>query len=341
MNVTDPFGAASDPDLPTVAPALDPEEVRAEFKRGLPRLAGDDGIVRVKSIAVTRHKPGRRCVIEYDVRIVSPAGTRQSVRLIGKVRARRFGNEGYRMLDAVSNSGFAADSPDGISVPEPIGVIPRFRMCLQRKVDGVEATALLPGPGGEALARRTAEAIFKLHKTEIPAGRSHTMADELRILHQHLPLVAQTKPSLRKRIDRLLEGCDRLGASVPPPRTCGIHRDFYPDQIIVQGDRLFLLDFDLFCEGDPALDVGNFLGHLRELSVRQPGGAPALIDRVNVMTQRFVELAGPSLRPAIEAYTTLTLARQVYLSTQFPDRTPFTETLLELCEQRLGKFLRG
>ena len=64
MTVIDAFAAASDRELPTVALALDPEAVRAEFKRGLPRLAGEQGKVKVKSITVTRHKPGRRCVIE-------------------------------------------------------------------------------------------------------------------------------------------------------------------------------------------------------------------------------------------------------------------------------------
>lgn len=341
MTVLDPFGAAADPELPTVAVALDPEEVQAEFKRGLPRLTGGDGMVRVKSIAVTRHKPGRRCVIEYDVRVKSPDGSRQKVRLIGKVRARRYGNEGYRALDAVWNGGFDAKSPDGISVPEPVGVIPRFRMWLQRKVTGTEATVLLPGPGGVALARRLAEAIHKLHTAGVPTERSHTMADELKILHEHLPRVAETRPELAPRIGRLLMACDRLGAAAPPTGKCGIHRDFYPAQVVVEGNRLFLLDFDLYCEGDPALDAGNFLGHLIELSLRQLGDARALADRERAMEERFVELTGISARPGVQAYTTLTLARHVYLSTQFPERTRLTESLLDLCEQRLGKHLRS
>jgi hypothetical protein len=34
-------------------------------------------------------------------------------------------------------------------------------------------------------------------------------------------------------------------ATWPPPARCGIHRDFYADQVIVDGSRLYLLDFDL------------------------------------------------------------------------------------------------
>jgi len=339
MTIIDAFAAASDRELPTVALALDPGEVKAEFKRGLPRLAGEQGKVKVKSITVTRHKPGRRCVIEYDVRVKRPDAPGRKARLIGKIRARRYGNEGYRMLDSVWNAGFHAESPDGISVPEPIGVLPRFKMWLQRKIVGAEATTALLQSDGTLLARRMAEAIHKLHTADIPSERNHAMSDELRILHEHLPRVAEGKPELNQRISRLLGACDRLGTALPPPRTCGIHRDFYPAQVLVEKDRLFLLDFDLYCRGDPALDVGNFLGHLREMGVRHPGDSRALLEREQAMEERFFELAGPGTRPAVRAYTTLTLVRHVYLSTQFPERMPFTETLLELCEQRLGTLL--
>ena len=255
------------------------------------------------------------------------------------MRARRFGNEGYRLLEAIWTAGFAEKSPDGISVPEPLGVMPRFQMWLQRKVPGLEATLKMSEPGGVALARRIAEALHKLHRASVPTERRHTIADELRILHEHLPQVAEVRPQIKERIERLLRGCERLAATLPDSRRCGIHRDFYPAQVMVQSKRLFLLDFDLYCEGDPALDVGNFLGHLIETSLRRLGKADALADRERAMTDRFVELTGEFVRPGITAYTTLTLVRHIYLSTRFPDRVSFTQPLLELCEERLTAYL--
>jgi thiamine kinase-like enzyme len=112
------------------------------------------------------------------------------------------------------------------------------------------------------LVRRIAEAVHKIHRADVPAEHRHTMADELRILHKRLPEVARQEPAWERRIERLLAACDRLGESVPEPRACGVHRDFYADQVLVSGQRLVLLDFDLYCVGDPALDVGNFLGHV-------------------------------------------------------------------------------
>ena len=335
LPVTDPFGAAADPELPTVILALDPKIVAEEFKRGLPRLAGPDGQVVVKAIRVIRHKPGKRAVIEYDVRIERPDAARKKATLIGKIRAKRFGAEGFRLQDAFWRSGFRKRCADHVAVPEPVGVLPKFRMWFQRKVRGITAGALLAGPDGVALARRIGEASHKVHRTGVPATKTHAMTDELRILHECLPRVSQLRPELAGRINHLLAACDHLGASVPSPKACGIHRDFHPAQVIVDGARLWLIDFDLYCMGDPALDVGNFLGHVTEESLRTLGDAAALHDREAALEQRFIELSGDAVRPAVRAYTTLTLARHVYLSTQFAERAAFTESLLDLCEQRL------
>ena len=118
VRVSDPFGAVADPALPTLKLALDPQEGKRTFKRGLPGLA-KNGVVSVKFIRVIRHKPGKRCVIEYDVRVERPGVPRRKMILVGKVRARRFGNEGYRLQRAIWQSGFGKDSAEGVSVPEP------------------------------------------------------------------------------------------------------------------------------------------------------------------------------------------------------------------------------
>ena len=333
--VIDPFGVAADPAMPSLALALDPEEAQRQFLRRLPQLAGEHGVVHLRKIRVTRYKPGRRCMIEYDVEVERPDTPLEVVTLIGKVRVRRFGKSGYRLLSALWDAGFRLDSQDGISVPKPIGTVSKFQMWLQRKVPGRPATDLLAAPAGVALARKIAEAACKLHRAGVSAERRHTMADELNILKTRLPAVAPPGSLWGRRIARLLDAADRLGAATPEATTCGIHRDFYADQVIVDDGRLFLVDFDLYCEGDPALDIGNFLGHVTEQSLRTLGDPEALADRKHAMEERFVELSGVA-PAAVRAYATLTLVRHVYLSTLFAERRPFTQSLIELCEARLG-----
>ena len=298
--VNDPFNAVTDSSMPTLVLALDPLAARPEFKRRLPRLSGENGQLRLKAIRVIRHKPSRRCVVEYDVRVQRPDLPAETVTIIGKTRARRFGKEGYRVLEHFWKAGFDSASSDGISVPEPIGVIPRFQMWFQRKVSGETATALLAGPDGVELARQIAAAIHKLHQTRIPTERRHGMADELRILHDCLAKVIALKPDWKDRLEGVMAACDSLGASVPSPRVCGIHRDFYPAQVVVERrhdstgannhspPRIYLIDFDLYCLGDPALDIGNFIGHMIEQSLRELGDAHAWAKQEQALEETFL-----------------------------------------------------
>jgi thiamine kinase-like enzyme len=212
-------------------------------------------------------------------------------------------------------------------------------MWLQRRVSGAESTALfLAQAGAEPLARRVAEAAHKLHSADVPVDRQHTIDDEVRILHERLPTVAESRPELRERINSVLSGCDRLRPRIPATNLAPIHRDFYPAQVVVHRERLYLLDFDLFCHGDPALDIGNFVGHLTEISLRTFNDPEALRTSEQALVNRFLELSGEHRRFAVDAYTVLTLVRHIYLSTQFTDRTKFTEALLHLCERRLAQF---
>ncbi len=334
--VEDPFGVIDDAAMPTLSEALDPGAMQQRLLHDLPRLTRENTHRRLQAIRVTRHKPGKRCVIEYDILFEHRGAAAETATLIGKVRAGRTGRIGYRLLDALWRAGFAADSKDGVSVPQPLGVLPDLQIWLQRKVPGRVATELLVEPGATWLVERIAEAAHKLHCARVPAKRSHTMADELRILRERLAAVAQEQPRWAARIERLIEACERLGTALPPPVPCGIHRDFYPDQVIVDGVRLWLIDFDLYCTGDPGLDIGNFLGHITEHSLRTLGDPGALAPLEHAMAERFAALSGDVAGRAAATYATLTLVRHVYLSTLFAERRRYTGRILDLCEERLA-----
>jgi len=314
--------------MPLLGRALDP----AEVERALSRLAGWEGAA-VRAIRAVRYKPGRRCLIEYDIELPSS----ELVSLVAKARARGADRATFDLLVELRRHGFDERSADRISVPEPIALVPELGLWLQRKIAGVPATHDLAAANGVALARRLAEAAHKLHRAAVPARREHTMADELRILHDCLHAVAAQRPAWAARLERLLAACARIAAAtpLPPSQRRGIHRDFYPDQVLVDGDRLYLLDFDLYCRGDPALDIGNCIGHITEQALRTRRDPRAFAEHEAALEERFMELAGERTRPAVRAYALLTLARHVYLSAQRVERQPFTAGLLELCEERL------
>ncbi|MGH7492839.1 MAG: phosphotransferase family protein [bacterium] len=332
----DPFDVIQDANMPFLKGALNPHRVGLFLGRMLQSNTALNATVSLQRIQVLRHKAGRRCLIEYVVDLKKPSGEGETITLLGKARARGLDRTTYRICGALWNCGFDETSPDHVSVPQTMGTIPEFEMWFQRKTSGGSSAQLLMQTATTGLPKRIAEAIHKVHKVNLSTRRSHSMADELRILHERLPLVAEMNPDWTPRLERILAACDHLGATVPIPQPTGIHRDFYLDHVLIDGDRLYLIDFDLFCMGDPALDIGNFLAHLIEQSIRAFGDAEALQEQGEVLREHYLRLAGKKFQTNVEAYTILSLVRHIHISTLFPNRRPFTQRLLSLCEQRLG-----
>ena len=96
--VIDPFGVADDPTMPFLARALDPHEAQRQFEGRLPRLSRGKGGVQIRAIRVTRYKPGRRCLIEYDVEVGQPNAPLQTV--VGKARAKGLDTSSYEVAKA-------------------------------------------------------------------------------------------------------------------------------------------------------------------------------------------------------------------------------------------------
>ena len=325
--------------MPFLAQSLDPFYVQRQFDLQLTAETSGVDFARLCAIRVVRYKPERRCLFEFDVVTHRCQTGIEKETFVGKARAKGLDRLTYRVVKSLWQSGFSDTSRDGISVPEPIGMIPDLHMWLQRKIPGTTVTRTLMGGCGVAIARRIAVVANKLHQSGIEVNRTHSISDEIRILHERLESVAQTNPRLENRLHKVLEACSTLAAGIPPPLPTGIHRDFYADQILQNDSRLFILDLDLYTRGDPALDIGNFIGHITEFSLRKYGHADALKDRETAIENRFVELSGEPARVRVRTYALLTLVRHVSLSTQFPERHPFTGAILELCERRLANLV--
>jgi hypothetical protein len=337
FTVVDPFGAASDPAMPQLAIALNRRRVAALLKRGLRSLLTGEQVLRICGIEVLRHKAGKRCVIQYDAFTEPPGNPAESFAILGKIRAHRAPATSYNLQQAFWRAGFDDAGEDGIAVAEPVAVLDELQMWFQRKAPGATATTLISPEASLNLPKRVAEAAVKIHRANVATEKKHGMADELRILKECFAAVTQQRPEFAARLENLFSNCERAAASLTNRPGVGIHRDFYADQILSNGDRLTILDFDLYCHGDPALDIGNFIGHLTEQALRLHHNSTALEKAESALRERFLEISGTEHARAVDVYTNLTLARHIFLSAKFPQRSHLTEPLLELCEARLRK----
>lgn len=316
--------APVDPAMPFLAQAMD----RAWMQARLRSIVG--GAVDLRSIRMVRWKPARRCVLEYDIGDGSGART-----LVGKARAKGLDTRTCGIVQHLSAGALAPRSRAGVSVPAVRGVVPECHMWLQDKVSGIPAWRALTGPDGTRVAARIGQALATLHRALPQMEKRHTIDDEIAHLTMALERVRAARPEWNGRLSALQGACARAARSARAVRLSAAHRDFYHDQVILDADRVWLLDFDLAAVADPALDPGNFLAHLTEQSARLLGGFDALAGAERAFLEGF-RLAGGEATPGnVEIYKTLSLARHVFLSTTFEDRRAFTEGLLKLCEDRL------
>ncbi len=309
--------AAADPALPHLATALDPVAMSRHL--GTP----------VDAATLMRHKPGKRAMVRYETGM-GP--------LLAKMRAGHRATSPAKLLSQFRARGFDDDASDGISVPAPVTVVDELELWVQRLVPGVSAERLAASGADRAVlvAERAAEAASKIHRADVPTKRVHTPVDEGRILQQRLAEATISHPRLtvglaevRWQARRLVSELERMGRPV-----AGIHRDYYADQLLIDGDRVTVCDFDLYCAGDPAVDIGNFAAHLTELALRVLGDPDALADAERALVAVYRDAAGPGSERAIEIYAALTLARHISLSTQIQGRGHLTEGLVELSLRR-------
>ncbi len=304
--------------------AVDPvaavEPLRAALAAVLPAAP-----LRIRQIEVLHHKPGRRAVLGYDLEAGSV-----TLALIGKLRAKGVDRTTHALLSRLRALGL--DGRDGVAVPEPLGLVPEFHMSLTRRIQGRNLLTALERPGAGTLASRVADALVRLHADAVPVPRQrHALEDELGILDRRLVRLADTRTDLAPRLRAVSAACHDLAARIPAHRETGVHRDFHPGQVLVAFGQVHLLDFDLYCPGDPALDAGNFVAHLEEHALRVHGRVEAMATPARAFVARYCAATGtpPSV---VRAYAALSLARLVQIASERPGRAHAIEVLLSHVE---------
>ena len=252
----------------------------------------------VESIAILKYKPGRRCVLAYNL---SPPdqvnGAPEPQQIIGKVFRDERGRRLHALQENLWTHGFGPEAQDDIHVPESLGFIAKMRMQLQEHAPGTTLNDLLLLEDITPLMPRAAQALKKLHRWPGPVSaggdkllrmRSYLLSDEVQNLGRFRANLQHTRPQSGNQVDslyeQLLSWAGRLPTSHP---VRPIHRDFYYSQLLFDGDKVTIIDFDLFSMGDPALDAANFHAHLYFLGLDILSDARALTEAASLFLNSY------------------------------------------------------
>lgn len=305
--------------------ALDPVAMRSILSQYLP-LDGSEVTGCVSELL--GHRLGKRCVIRYHLESLDPkTGEKIHRSLIGKVYKSR-GNRGMQVFTAMRGlweQGFGDGAPDRVRIPKPLAYVPDRQLLLMEDVHG-SALAALEGSEIERAIETAGMALAKLHRCSLKVPGRYTPRDEVALLADWVTVISQVHPGMKTALEKAfaevrnaLDRCLRFEPTL-------VHRDFYEKQVLVGGLQTTLIDFDTLCLSDPAIDLGNFLAHLRLAGLQRLGN-------VKRLEEAFLAAYRPwpsgDLPVRVEAYTKSSLLRLACLYSLWPQWNRLAEPLLE------------
>ena len=122
-----------------------------------------------------------------------------------------------------------------------------------------------------------------------------TVFDQLRI-DPYYRTTAVRHPELRREFDELI-------ATSLEIRTSLVHGDYSPKNMLVRGENIFLIDFEVVHWGDPAFDSAFLLNHLFLKAFHQPSGSEQFIALVNDFWRTLLSTLIPEAVSEFEAMT--------------------------------------
>jgi len=271
----------------------DPGQAAAVLARALDRP--------VASCAVETlvYKPGSRAVLRY--RPAYPPGTDGPPVVIAKTYRTRKGANAYEAMLALWRTPLPRDGR--VALAEPLAWVPELKLLLQgtvpgeRTLEGVLATTLAAGGEGVPdevgrLLAAAARGLAAVHGSGSDHPRTASLDDRLGDARELLDLLVEAVPApeLAAGVGPLLSRLEALAQAHPAAPAVLSHGTFDPEQVLLDGERVGIIDFDDACLAEPAMDVGLFMAAIPDLAYEAggPAGAPARLDRAAAMAEAFL-----------------------------------------------------
>jgi hypothetical protein len=281
-----------DGELPVLVDVTDGRRMREILGKMLPDAAEKRLTIQDCRVELGHYGRQHRCVLRYHITGTAPGvDVPQHLMVYGKVaadgrgalagpviaalRERVLDNGGYQ-FNIPRSFGFRPDLQ--LALFEAIPGVPQVAQLLKARLKGAEA--MQPGQLTlEQSINACAQIAAALHTSGIALGRRRTLEDELTGLRQGFAIVERIAPELGARFESWLEQVEAYAQTTEPLNLCFSHGDFSYTQLIFEGTRSGLVDFDTVCQAEPALDLGQFLAYVR-VAVRKgqkSGRTPAAL----------------------------------------------------------------
>jgi phosphotransferase family enzyme len=259
--------------LPALSTLTDAGHAREFLERAI--RAGSPAYASLRILGarprIVRAK-GNRCTILYELEY-PPEDADSPNPVIAKTYRRDAGAKTYAGMRALWSSELG--TRDAVAVAEPLAYDPELKVLLQGPVRG-ESTltdlirSAFASGSTEALGEvsayvdKTALGLAALHTSGVTFGKTITWADRVADVEEQLGWVTPLAPELSDAASPLLTRLVKREAEHPPGPLVPTHGSFRPNQVLLSGGEIGFVDFDGFCQAEPAVDVACFLASLKK-----------------------------------------------------------------------------
>ena len=218
-------------------------------------------------VDILRHAPGRRYIVEIELLLGGGRGDHIERRhIITKLYSSDHGAKVYQTLRELWSHGFASGH---LTVPRPLAYEPALKLLVLDWARGESLRSQLLAQRDVSQAMdRAAQWLLKLHSCGVQGGRRYHFSHHLHTLTQWKQSVTEVCPETDPLFVHVLARLKEKALTVPDQELTPTHRDFSPDHLLVNEEKITGLDFDEFCQYDPAFDVAHFVAHVRFLGLK-------------------------------------------------------------------------
>ncbi len=238
--------------LPAVAVLTEapPPELAAML---LARLGPGNWHAQAWEAETVRYRVDTRATLLLTMRAREAAtGRTEERRYYAKVhRERERSGEAHRVIGQL----WEASAEGSFAVGRPVAYLGELKTVVQEEVGGTPLDGTLRQEADPTwAARKVARALAALHQSGVVVERRHGVREEARLLRRAAEDVRSAHPRLGTEVEEILGAAVATLEDAP---TAPTHGELRPLHMLLEGDRLALVDLDTFAARDPVLEAAD------------------------------------------------------------------------------------
>jgi thiamine kinase-like enzyme len=267
-------------ELESVRFLIDAEKSREFLERSLRGASPAYRSVLIQSCKpeIIRYKPGNRCTILYHLEYTPelPVDSNGPSIVVAKTDLQEKGQNAYESMKALWDTSFGTSS--SVRIAEPLAYDSDLRVFIQGPVWEEQTladlflavldaeTPELMGTFNETM-QKTARGLAELHRSGVKMGNVSTWEDEMAEMQAQVMLLSAVFPNLSSGARPFLERISKLETVAPLDPFVPSHGTFRPVQVLLNKGEISFIDFDSFCQSEPARDLAMFVSSLMILGL--------------------------------------------------------------------------